>query len=65
VDELIIDARGHARRPGQGAPLPMPYAWLTTQPDGRVSRLGDCVDRRPAGVSKWGRPFTGLESESP
>jgi ketosteroid isomerase-like protein len=43
-DELIVEATGHGRRPGSGAPFRMQYVWFITHKDGRVSRFRDYMN---------------------
>src|SRR5580700_9254970 len=43
-DELIVEANGHGRRPGSGAPFHMQYVWFITHKNGRVSRFRDYMN---------------------
>jgi uncharacterized protein len=43
-DELIVEATGHGRRPGSGAPFHMQYVWFITHKDGRVSLFRDYMN---------------------
>jgi ketosteroid isomerase-like protein len=43
-DELIVEAIGHGRRPGSGAPFHMQYVWFITHENGRVTRFRDYMN---------------------
>jgi ketosteroid isomerase-like protein len=43
-DELIVEANGHGRRVGSGAPFHMQYVWFITHKNGRVSRFRDYMN---------------------